>query len=310
MVADTAGNLYGMALDPGTGFFVGAIFELSPPKAGGKRWTFSSLYKFNPSSHDQPAAGLIMDGAGNLFGTCSAGGAYTWGTVFELRPPAPGEAHWTQTTLHSFNVTDGEEPQARLVMDGTGHLYGTTLRGGTHGDGVVFELSPPAPGKTIWTERVLHNFDGTNGANPAAGLIADSAGNLYGDTTLGGAHNDGVVFELRTPAPGEKAWTEKVLHVFNGANGMNPEGELIADGAGNLYGTAQKGGANGAGVAIELSPPAQGANTWTVTAFHAFDGANGTNPWGALTSDGQGSFYGGTEIGGAQGVGSIFRFTP
>ena len=154
-----------------------------------------------------------------------------------------------ETVLHSFgNGTDGQDPQAGLVMDSHGNLYGTTYFGGIHGAcqggptcGTVFELSPKEGGG--YTETILHSFGSdTDGQNPVAGLIFDGAGNLYGTTPVGGIHGYGTVFEL-SPREGG-GWTETVLHNFNynGSDGALPEAGLIFDAAGNLYGTSFAGG--------------------------------------------------------------------
>ena len=146
---------------------------------------------------------------------------------------------WTEKLLHSFNDTDGALPRAGLIFDAAGNLYGTTNAGGTYDAGTVFKLAPTGDGS--WTETVLHNFgNGTDGALPAAGLIFDAAGNLYGTTEVGGFYGDGTVFEL-TPN-GSGGWTEQVLFSFNLADGWYPYAGLILDAAGNLYGTTYTGG--------------------------------------------------------------------
>ena len=183
------------------------------------------------------------------------------------------------TVLFPFTNIRGAVPRAGLVADGAGNLYGTTVEGGRNNDGVVFKLSPPAVGKTAWTETVLFSFDGTDGQNPRASLIADGAGNLYGTTPAGGKYQHGVVFELAPPAEGQTTWTETVLHSFN-SRGEGPAGGLMADGAGNLYGTSSGTGANVNGVVFELSPPAAGKTAWTKTALFSFDGINGSNRLG------------------------------
>jgi uncharacterized repeat protein (TIGR03803 family) len=156
-------------------------------------------------------------------------------------PALPATAA-TLTRLASFNGTNGQYPLAGLIADSAGNLYGTTYEGEASGLGTVFKLTPPAAGKKAWKETVLVSFNSTNGAYPEAGLIADSAGNLYGTTEGGGTSNLGTVFKLTPPAAGEKAWTETVLVSFNGTNGQNPVAGLIPDSAGNLYGTTEEGG--------------------------------------------------------------------
>jgi uncharacterized repeat protein (TIGR03803 family) len=185
------------------------------------------------------------------------------GAVFELSPGARGV--WTETTLWSFGSgTDGFYSDAGLVLDAEGNLCGTTPYGGDvtgcqteygSGCGIAFELTP-AGGS--WTEKILHNFGSgsKDGTIPYAGLIFDSAGNLYGTTGSTGTDNagSGIVFEL-SPAAGGK-WTEKILHSFatTGKSGAIPYGGLIFDSAGNLYGTTDSGGAYGYGTVFEVTP--------------------------------------------------------
>jgi uncharacterized repeat protein (TIGR03803 family) len=253
LIFDAAGNLYGTTYQGGT-YGYGTVFELTP--AGGGGWTEQVLHSFNNNGADGslPAAGLIFDAAGNLYGTTSYGGTYFYyGTVFELTPAAGGG--WTEQVLHSFNNngTDGITPlSAGLIFDAAGNLYGTTFAGGTYGYGTVFELTPAGGGS--WTEKVLHNFgNGTDGAGPLAGLIFDAAGNLYGTTGGGSSYGDGTVFELTPTAGG--GWTEKVLHSFgNGTDGIFPRADLIMDAAGNLYGTTYQGGTYGYGTVFEFTP--------------------------------------------------------
>jgi uncharacterized repeat protein (TIGR03803 family) len=188
------------------------------------------LYSFQNDGTDgiDPGPGLISDGAGNLYGTTIGGGAYNWGTVFELSPAAGGG--WTEKVLYNFaSVPDGANPYWWLIFDAAGNLYGTTFAGGTHNGGAVFELSPAAGG--TWTEKVLYSFG--NGAMdadaPQAGLIFDAAGNLYGTTEYGGTYYYGTVFELSPNGSG--GWTEQVLHSFgNGADGARPFAGLIPTG--------------------------------------------------------------------------------
>ena len=199
-----------------------------------------------------PYAGLILDSDGNLYGTTTNGGSYDGGAVFELSPGPLGK--WREKLLHSFgNGKDGYIPFAGLVFDSSGNLYSTT-GGRVKGEssGTVFELSPNSDGK--WTERVLHSFNGNDGANPAAGLILVTGGNLYGTTQNGGTYSDGTVFELSPGTNGK--WTERVLHSFsnNGKDGTNPEGGVIVDSSGNLYGTTRSGGAHGSGTVFEITP--------------------------------------------------------
>jgi uncharacterized repeat protein (TIGR03803 family) len=301
---DAAGNLYGTTFGGGTSD-AGTVFELTP--AAGGTWTEKVLHNFSHGSDGgKPAAGLIFDGAGNLYGTTFGGGTSDAGTVFELTPAAGGT--WTETVLHNFGSgTDGVYPQSGLIFDAAGNLYGTTFGGGTYGGGTVFELTPAAGG--TWTEQVLHNFQigtGADGHGPYAGLTFDATGNLYGTTNEGGTYGVGTVFKL-TPAAGG-TWTETVLHNFgSGTDGFNPAAGLIFDGAGNLYGTTYNGGTPGYGTLFELTPAAGG--TWTEQVLHNFgSGTDGTNPVAGLIFDATGNLYGTTTAGGSNGGGTVFRF--
>ncbi len=137
-----------------------------------------------------------------------------------------------------------------LIFDSLGNLYGTTQVGGIHEKGVVFELSPGLDG--AWGEKVIHNFNGANGANPYSALIMDHAGNLYSEAYTGGDGNCGLVFKL-APTTGE-SWTYSVLRSFHGPDGCNPRYGLVFDSAGNIYGTTQSGGTYGNGVVFEIMP--------------------------------------------------------
>ena len=163
-----------------------------------------------------------------------------------------------ETVLHSFGSgTDGAGPRGNLIFDSAGNLYGTTQGGGTSSYGTVFELTPGADGGQ--TETVLYSFSGADGASPAAGLVFDAAGNLYGTTESGGASGAGTVFELARPATAGEPWTETVLHDFgSGTDGTAPQSSLIFDAAGNLYGTTRSGGAFGGGTVFELTPDLAG----------------------------------------------------
>jgi uncharacterized repeat protein (TIGR03803 family) len=252
LVLDGLGNLYGTTPFGGANSG-GTVFELTLTHEG---WTENILYSFNPNSQDayEPFAGLIFDDSGNLYGTTVDGGALGGGTVFELI--LTGET-WAENILHNFNANDGTPytPYAGLVFDGHGNLYGTTLNGGA-GYGAVFELLVPT--EDGWTEKTLHSFldNGKDGNTPYGGVILDTAGNLYGDTTNGGSDGKGVVFELAKPNGGGP-WSEKLLHTFNanerGTDGEDPQASLFLYG-GNLYGTTSLAGHRGGGTVFEIVP--------------------------------------------------------
>jgi uncharacterized repeat protein (TIGR03803 family) len=312
LVADASGNLYGTT-PTGGAYNNGTVFELKLTTSG---WTELILHNFNNNGRDgfNPSAGLIFDDSGNLYGTTRFGGPYTCavsgcGTVFELTPQADGR--WTEKILHSFGQTstDGYQPLAGLIFDASGNLFGTTYFGGAFFEGTVFELTRRPNG--TWLERIPHHFNanGTDGFNPAAGLVLDAAGNLYG-TTYQGGHNLGTVFKL-TPKTGV-GWTETILHAFGnsaGTDGYNPVSGLILDSAGNLYGTTPVGGSNNVGIVFKLTPA---AGSWTETVLHTFnaDGTDGYNSYAGLVFDSSGNLYGTTNIGGTVRDGTVFEITP
>ncbi|MGH7168703.1 MAG: beta strand repeat-containing protein, partial [Gemmataceae bacterium] len=194
--------------------------------------------------------------------------------------------------LASFNGTNGLAPQAGLIMDRSGNLYGTTLAGGAFGDnpgyGTVFELAQGS--STITT---LASFNGSNGSEPSGRLLTDGSGNLYGTTDFGGVSNDGTIFELV-----QGSGTITTLASFNGSNGSEPSGSLIMDDTGNLYGTAEGGG----GTVFELAQ-----NSGTITTLASFNGTNGLGPQDGLIMDSSGNLYGTTVDGGVSNDGTIFE---
>ena len=191
LVADAAGNLYGVTEAGGTGdsefLGYGTVFMLSPPASQSGSWTEAVLYRFTGAADGGiPLAGLARDPSGNLYGTTLVGGCVPncggqgYGTVFKLAPPVPGSKNWTFTTIWRFqprhDVQDGATPGGPLTLDGSGNLYGTTARGGLRAGccGTVFELTPPSSGSGPWTETLLHVFSGyAEGAFPPAGVIFD-----------------------------------------------------------------------------------------------------------------------------------------
>lgn len=227
----------------------------------------------------------------------------------------------TESILWSFgNSSDGAnstdmviDPAAGLIADAEGNFYGTTIEGGAHGLGTVFKLSPPVKAGGVWTESVLLSFsgEGTDGANPYADLIFDSAGNLYGTTSIGGTDNYGTVFELSPSASPQGNWTETVLWNFHSTDGANPFTKLVMDASGNLYGTVSS-GLVGRGGIFELSPPTSGSSTWSETTIWSFDrppGAVYGYSVGGLILDSSGNLYG-TAGGGTYDWGSVFELSP
>jgi len=317
LISDAAGNLYGTASFEGDASFGGngAVFKLSHDAGG--RWRGTVLHTFQGKDGANPTGGLIFDRAGNLYGTTVHGGKYGnstfGGTVFKLTPEPAGM--WSETVLHSFQGKDGANPTGDLVIDKAGNLYGTTESGGGHNSGLVFKLAPDTNDE--WIETVLHDFQGTDGATPAGGLIFDRAGNLYGTTSSGGTHNNGTVFKLSPDASGE--WSETVLHSFQGSpDGANPYAGLIFDRAGNVYGTTYNGGVlsfGGVGTVFKLSPEPNGE--WTETVLHIFQTTGppnfqttgGSRPQARLIFDRAGNLYGTAAVGGSGGVGVVFKLS-
>ena len=328
LITDAAGSLYGTTPNGGI-YGYGTVFRLTPGK--NNDWNQTVLYSFTGGGDGaSPFAGLIFDNAGNLYGTTVTGGTseqgcqYSFtengcGVVFELSPVAHGT--WTESVLHSFtgSLNDGQTPIASLTLDSSGNLYGTTDGGGTYTAGTVFELSPGANG--VWTETILYDFSGgADGAGPAANLIFDSVGNLYGTTEYGGDFNCnsqgyntscGTVFQL-TPN-GTGTWSETVLHTFTYSDGAYPLSSLVFDSAGNLYGTTSSGpgfacNQSGCGTVFRLTPNSDGS--WTQAIIYNFEGGpDGADPVAGLVFDGSGNLYGTTAMGGFTG-GTVFELTP
>jgi uncharacterized repeat protein (TIGR03803 family) len=306
LVADAAGNLYGTDQAGGRSG-KGTVFELSPPAAGKKAWKAKVLFDFDGATGSQPVAGLVFDKSGNLYGTALTGGASGDGAVFELMAPAEGKSKWTEKLLHSFGGTDGLNPQAGVIFDASGNLYGATVGGGSAGAGTVFRLTPHAGGQASWTLSTLFTFNGSSdGYLPTGTLIMDKSGNIYGTTVNGGGANDGVAWELSPPGGGGVPWTEKVLASFGGSNGIEPYAGLVMDGSGDLYGTTANGGAYNHGTVFELSPP----GTWGETVLLSFNGTDGAYAFPNLAIDSTGKLYGATGGGGKNGDGTVFELTP
>jgi uncharacterized repeat protein (TIGR03803 family) len=339
VVFDAAGNLYG-ATTQGFGFCppaqCGSVFQLSPPVKQGDPWTETVLHVFTGNINgdgDTPAGGLVIDSSGNLYGTTAYGGTgdcillgtkVGCGTVYEMTPPQIKGGKWTETVLYSFpSSKQGYLPNGDLVFDSAGNLYGATMFGGGHGTtcnkfyqycGAVFELSPPTTKGGKWMEKVLHGFKGgTDGANPNGGLVFDNEGAIYGTTYSGGNRNCmyqdeagcGTAFRLRPPTKKGGTWAEKQLHVFTGGNdGGQPNGGMIFDTKGSLYGTAGGGNPSGGGIAFQLTATSGGR--WKETVLHCFSNDGPGAFTGGLLFDSLGNLYG-TTAEGAKFRGTILR---
>jgi uncharacterized repeat protein (TIGR03803 family) len=306
LVFDAAGNLYGTTRFGGAYNDAGTVFELSPASVGWKEKILHSFGSGNDGAN--PFVGVVFDAAGNLYGTTTTGGSNNLGTVFELSPTAGGG--WKETILHDFKGSDGEIPFTRVTLDAAGNLYGTTTAGGPTADaGVVFKLSRKPGGG--WAYSLVHTFSfgTTDGEGPFGDLVIDRLGSLYGTTTGGGSHVQGMVYKL-IPGPSGK-WKEESVHDFeNGTDGEFPYAGVALDEAGNLYGMVTYGGAYQNGVVYKLTPDGRG--NWTETILHAFDnnGIDGYAPSGTVALDAQGNLYGATDVGGAYGYGTVVEITP
>jgi uncharacterized repeat protein (TIGR03803 family) len=332
LIFDDSGNPYGTTSSGGVQtcyYGCGVAFKLTPGSGG--TWTEDVLYSFclqsNCADGAQPSGGLVLDPAGNLYGT-TFGGGYNDGSVFELKRGTHGA--WAEDVLYKFCSTthcpDGEFPGADLLIDGTGRLYGTTGSGGHQCScGTVFQLDANGHGK--WNEKVVHRFvnESEGGSLPTAALISDAAGNLYGTASQGGAsgaacggHGCGSAFELIPDGHGH--WTRKVLHNFqdNGVDGYAPMAALLFDKAGNLYGTTFNGGNNSNGTVFELTPGAK--EKWNEKVLYSFCTStycpDGALPRASLISDASGNLYGTTSYGGgasctvASACGTVFELSP
>ena len=335
LLKDNAGNLYGTTVEGGKPWLCdqlgcGTVFELTRPANAGDPWTETVLYRFKGSDGAYPGAALVADRQGNLYSTTAAGGAYNQGTVFELERPGTSSGTWTYHVLYSFAGVpsgsgngDGSLPSG-VVLDAAGNLYGTTDWGGfcvtedsiTTCFGSVFRLAPPSYPGGAWTESILHRFYGNGLSGPHGSVIFDGQGNLYGTTYLGGSspYYLGGVFKLSPPAGGEGEWPGSILFEFGLTDGGAPNGSLIFDSAGNLYGTTLIGGTSGYGTAFELSPPASGHGEWSETILHNFlTNGDGNSPLAELIFDKQGNLYGTDWWGGEFGeynAGTVFRLSP
>ena len=321
VVFDSAGNLYVTS----AGYYnYPAVIELTP--ASGGTWTETSLYTF-PSNYDQVYAAVVMDAAGNLYGTTVGGGSTTacntsgCGSIYKL---SKGSSGWTETTLYDFaGGADGGAPYSTLLRDSTGDLYTTTANYG-NGVGSIFKLAPASGGS--WKGTALYDFPVLiEGTHPYSSLLADGQGNYYGTTSQGGLNVDcgyylgcGTVYKL---SPSGSGWKETVLYSFTGTggDGAYPAGNLALDAAGNLYGTTEYGGnvvtCNGGldqcGTVYKLSPNGEGI--WTETVLYRFNGyttGDGSNPSAGLAIDASGNLYGTTPTGGQYGSGTAFVLKP
>jgi uncharacterized repeat protein (TIGR03803 family) len=237
LVRDKAGNLYGVTPECGSSN-LGIVYKVSK---GGKETVLHNFAGGNDDGADALYTALLRDTKGNLYGVTAEGGSQNSGVLYELSTKNK------LTLLHTFvgGTSDGCSAHGTPVMDKQGNIYGTASRCGSSSDGILWKVSAKHK------ETVLHNFTGTSdGANPIAGVIRDTHGNLYGICDSGGADDDGTIYELNSKG------TLTLLHSFAGGptDGGTPWGGVIQDSKGNLYGTTLEGGSDREGTVWELTP--------------------------------------------------------
>lgn len=294
----------------------GVVFELSP----GSPWTENIVYDFKGRDGSAPISGALFD-KGTLFVATANGGSSHGGTVVALRPPSVPGAEWNRQVLHQFAFdVNGFSPSAPLIADSAGALYGTTVNGSPN-SGTIFKLVPPSDGIGAWSFSVLYTFtNGPDGGSPRGSLLFDSEGRLYGTTNSGGDSKCecGTVFQLTPPAGGTGSWSISTLHTFvGGTDGSGPQGGVIFDETGTLYGSTLGGGdpsctegfGSGCGTIFKLVP--NGDGSWAESVLYAFQGGNdGIWPASSLLFLND-IFYGTTLYGGGKtDGGTAFQFAP
>ncbi len=312
---------------PWAGLCLTAVVLLLYPTRSLAQYSETTLYSFCELAHCPTGGNIggafVADPQGNLYGTSDTGGVYDLGTVYELSPLPGGGAPWINTVLYSFcpqgpPCADGNSPQSGVIRDAHGNLYGTTEVGGSRfNQGTVFELSPPPGGNGPWIETVLYEFCANDncidGNQPLGGLTFDSHGNLYGTTTAGGPHGQGVVFELSPNGGGQ--WTYTILYGFCAltgcADGRTPQfGSLVFDASGNIYGATQGGGSQNFGTVFKLTPS---GGSWTESVLHSFCSAanctDGVEPIGGIVLDAHSNIYGVTPEGGTLNLGVAYELS-
>jgi uncharacterized repeat protein (TIGR03803 family) len=284
LTLDSAGDLLGTTYSGGASND-GTVFEISSGSS-----TINVLVSFNGSNGANPYGGVTIDSHGNLFGTTYAGGLNGDGTVFEISNGSTG-----LTTVTAFNGTNGANPRGTVILDSSGDLFGTTSSAGSNSDGTVFEVQAGAS-----SPSTLATFNGSNGAQPYAGLTMDSAGDMLGTTYSGGANSDGTIFEISSIS---HQFTS--LASFNGSNGANPECSLAVDPTGDALGTAYMGGKNKVGCVFELASGGK-----SIADIADFNGPNGANPLSSLVLDSIGDVFGTTyHYGATRSINHIMSIT-
>lgn len=309
---DSAGNLYGTTNHGGQtqggscpGYGCGIVFKMA--KRDGN-WLLTPLCT-NCLTGSLASSRPAIAPNGVLYGTTYAGGMYDQGVLYQLQPPAQPPrsilSPWNYAWVFSFNRDgNGFNPQGDLIFDQAGNIYGTTQVGGNDFNGVVYELTSSGGG---WNRSVLYAPSGGLGSESfEGGVVFDRSGNLYGVTPNAGQFGLGAVYEL---SPSGSGWTEQTIYSFGSLGSMNgsyPEGGLLIDASGNLYGTTNTGGSGGGGTVFELSPSGGG---WSFNLLYSLSGTSNSGPTDKLAMDAAGKLYGVTYKGGAHQFGSVFQLT-
>ena len=303
---DSAGNLYGTAVTGGGGACeggCGVVFKLTK---SGSSWLQTVIHTFNGSDGSGPGSPVAIDKHGIVYGTTPTGGSFGIGVVYQLRPNGSDYAF---RIIHTFTGgNDGGGGSAgRMVIDKNGNLFGVCTVGGANGFGTVFQLSPV---QGQWHLTTLYAFkDSPDGALPYGSVVFDKAGNIFGTTYYAGANDLGTVYTLQHKNGG---WTEAVLYSFKGGtDGANPISSLVADAAGNFYGTTSEAGAAscGCGVIFKMTKGTNGK--WTESVAYRFPGTPQPGfAYNGMIGDSSGSFYGASVHGGSANEGAIYKFTP
>ena len=280
VIFDASGNLFGNGFGGGSGGD-GIVFELSA-----NHQVFTTLASFNGSNGSNPIGGMVIDSAGNLYGTTSSGGQ-SYGTVFKI-----SANHSTFNQLVTFSSGNGADPRGSLTIDKSDDIFGTTFSGGNYSNGTIFEITP----NQQTTLNTLVNFSTIGSEEVTAGVTFDAGGDVLGTTNYGGAYNKGSLFQLSA-----NRQTLTTLVNFNFSSGVSPVGGVIADSTKNLFGTTDGGGPGGYGTVFEIS------NSLSYTTLASFNMGNGAYPQGGLLLDSSGNLLGTTTSGGSFSGGTVFE---
>jgi uncharacterized repeat protein (TIGR03803 family) len=319
LLGDASGNLYGTTYYGGK-YGAGVVFKLVPNQDKSS-YTEHIIHTFcrmaNCPDGALPMGDLIMDGGGNVYGTASGGGRFGVGAIFKMKPGANG---WTYAVLHSFckeiNCTDGSAPTAGLsyqgqttgaLWNGSSPLFGVAFLGGSNNNGVVYELTTNG---TSWTYKVIHTFKSSGQPQP---VLTDTGGNLFGTTAIGGAYGGGLLYRLAAGT-----WKETTLHNFcefdSCSDGTGPQGKLIIDAAGDIFGVTPMGGevvncGDELGCGLVFERPAGGGYEVIYVFCSLANCTDGANPYGGLTMDSSGNLFGTTFNGGVifYNAGVVFK---